>query len=86
MKFNKTKCQVLRLGHNSRQYYQYGGEWLEDCMEEMGLASVGQCSAKHVPAVCPGGQEGQWHPVCIRNSVASWSREVTVPLYLALVI
>ena len=22
----------------------------------------------HEPAVCPGGQEGQWHPACIRNS------------------
>ena len=35
-----------------------------------GLGGIGQRLAEHKPAVCPGGQEGQWHSG-IRNSAAS---------------
>jgi len=45
-----------------------------------GSWGVGRQPAEHEPSVCPGGQEGQWHP-----GLDQQSREVVVPLYLALV-
>ena len=35
---------------------------------------VGQHLAEREPAVCPGGQEGQRHPVCVSNNAASRQR------------
>ncbi|KAK4827064.1 hypothetical protein QYF61_013705 [Mycteria americana] len=81
MRFNNAKCRVLHLGHNNpMQRYKLGEEWLESCPAEKdpGLA-------EHELVVCPGGQEDHSILACIRNSVASRTREVIVPLYSALV-
>ncbi|RMC02347.1 hypothetical protein DUI87_21516 [Hirundo rustica rustica] len=84
MKFNKSKCRVLHFGHNNPlQPYRLGMAWLDSAQEERDLGVL-VTAAEHEPAVCPGGQEGQWHLAWIRNGVASRSREVILPLYSAL--
>ncbi|RMB90796.1 hypothetical protein DUI87_32789 [Hirundo rustica rustica] len=62
MKFNKSKCRVLHFGHsNPLQCYRLGKVWLDSAQEERDLG-IQVTAAEHEPAVCPGGQEGQWHP------------------------
>ncbi|TRZ19001.1 hypothetical protein HGM15179_008133 [Zosterops borbonicus] len=62
MKFNESKCRVLHFGHNNPlQHYRLGMVWLDSAQEERDLGVL-VTAAEHEPAVCPGGQEGQWHP------------------------
>ncbi|RMC16491.1 hypothetical protein DUI87_06426 [Hirundo rustica rustica] len=62
MKFNRSKCRVLHFGHNNPlQRYRLGTVWLDSAQEERDLGVL-VTAAEHEPAVCPGGQEGQWHP------------------------
>ena len=64
MKFNMTKCQVLRFDHSSsRQCYRLGVEWMEDSADEkdLGVLADTQINMSH-QCVQVGSQEGQWLP------------------------
>ncbi|KAJ7415456.1 hypothetical protein WISP_78355 [Willisornis vidua] len=48
--------------------YRLGAELLESGSEEKDLGGgAGRQLVEHEPAVCPGGQEGQWHPGLNQN-------------------
>ncbi|KAK4811167.1 hypothetical protein QYF61_019798 [Mycteria americana] len=86
MKFNKAKCQILHLGwSNIGHKYKLGEEWLGSSPAERDLGVLVDSRLNRSQQCALAAKRANHILGCIKHSITSWSKEVIIPLYLALV-